>query len=246
MKSPILSKHYQNRKPSDIRCAQIEFQKRHDNVDAINVAIGNVSLPIHPAMKRRMDNLTGKQSPFHNGVLKYSSTVGRKETNDAILNIIAASGFNTDNLYSQITDGGSAAMELMILGCCGPAGSTKRPLMLIDAAYTNYLSLAKRVGRATVSMTRHLQENGKFTLPDLPKIEKMIEQYQPGALLVIPYDNPTGQFYDYDTLINLAKLCVKYNLWMVSDEAYRELYYIGDETTSIWGITDEKVPGIEG
>jgi aspartate aminotransferase len=45
----------------------------------------------------------------------------------------------------------------------------------------------------------------------------------------------------------LAKLCVKYNLWMASDEAYRELYY--DETSklvSIWGITDADVPGIEG
>ncbi len=44
----------------------------------------------------------------------------------------------------------------------------------------------------------------------------------------------------------LAELCVKYNLRMISDEAYRELHYSSDATTSIWGITDQDVPGIEG
>ncbi len=246
MKTPELSVHYQNRRPSDIRCAQIEFQKRKDTVDAINVAIGNVSLPMHPAMLNRLSHITAETSPFHKGVLKYSATVGLKETNDAVLNIIGASGFKTDSLYSQITDGGSMAMELVILGICGPAGSSEKPLMLIDAAYTNYLSLANRTGRSTVSLRRHLQENGKFSLPDLEDIEKMIQTEKPGGLLVIPYDNPTGQFYDHETMVALAKLCVKYNIWMISDEAYRELYYIGNKPSSIWALSDDEVPGIEG
>lgn len=246
MTNPELSKHFQTRRPSDIRCAQIEFQKRTDEVEAINVAIGNVSLPMHPAMLKRLSEITSPESPFHNGVLKYSATVGLKETNDAVLNIIAASGFDTTSLHSQITDGGSMAMELMILGVCGEPASLERPLMLIDAAYTNYLSLAKRLGRATISLQRQLQENGKFTLPDLALIEKMIQDHKPGALLVIPYDNPTGQFYDHETMVALAKLCVKYGLWMISDEAYRELYYIGNSPTSIWRLTDNEVPGIEG
>jgi aspartate aminotransferase len=65
-------------------------------------------------------------------------------------------------------------------------------------------------------------------------------------VLVIPYDNPTGQFYDKETLCLFARLCVKYNMWMISDEAYRELYYEEKGNTSIWGITDREVPGIEG
>jgi aspartate aminotransferase len=118
---------------------------------------------------------------------------------------------------------------------------------MIDPAYTNYTSFAERIGRKTVSVTRTLGEDGKFTLPELDKIEEVIKANNPGALLVIPYDNPTGQLYDYATLKELAKLCVKYNMWMVSDEAYRELYY--DEKAdmvSIWGVTDADVPGIEG
>ena len=64
MEPPKLSKHFQNRLPSDIRCAQIEFQKREDKVDAVNVAIGNVSLPMHPLMQERAKNLISDNSPF--------------------------------------------------------------------------------------------------------------------------------------------------------------------------------------
>ncbi|MHA1855210.1 MAG: pyridoxal phosphate-dependent aminotransferase, partial [Promethearchaeota archaeon] len=246
MNIPEMSELFKSRKPSAIRSAQIQYQKRKDNVEAINVAIGNVSLPMHPALIKRMENLTAKESPFNKGIVKYTATIGRKETNQAILNIISASGFKTDKLYSQITDGGSHAMELVILGTCGPAGSKERPLLLIDAAYTNYIAMAKRTGRATISITRQLKENGKFTLPKVEEIEEIIRTKKPGALLVIPYDNPTGHFLDHETMVSLAKLCVKYNIWMVSDEAYRELFYLDASPVSIWRITDEEVPGIEG
>jgi aspartate aminotransferase len=243
---PSLSQHFQTRQPSSIRLAQIEFMKRSDSVKAINTAIGNVSLPMHPAMQKRMFELSSLESPFKNGVVKYSATIGEVETNQAFLNIISASGFSIDRLYSQITDGGSQGMELVILGVCGPAGSNESPLLLIDAAYSNYLSMAERVGRRTVSVTRELQPDGKFALPDFAEIEKVIQTEKPGALLVIPYDNPTGQFYDQTVLNEFAKLCVKYNLWLISDEAYRELFYTNDKVSSVWGVTEEMVPGITG
>ena len=241
-----MSELFKSRKPSAIRSAQIQFQKRKDDVEAINVAIGNVSLPMHPALFNRMKNLAAEESPYKDGVVKYTSTVGLKETNDAVINIIAASGFKTEQLYSQITDGGSHAMELVILGTCGPAGSKEKPLLLIDAAYTNYLAMANRTGRSTISITRQLMENGKFNLPKISEIEDIIKEHKPGALLVIPYDNPTGHFLDHETMVNLAKLCVKYNIWMISDEAYRELFYLDTDPASIWRLTNSEVPGIEG
>lgn len=243
---PVLSKHFAKREPSAIRLSQIEFMKRNDNTIAINTAIGNVTLPTHPAMQARMFDLKNENSPFVDGVVKYTSTVGLEETNKAFFNIIASSGFSTENLYSQVTDGGSQGMELLIVGLCGPAGSDEKPLMLIDAAYTNYNALAERVGRKTVSVTRHLNENGKFSLPDVDKIEEVIKKYNPGAMVVIPYDNPTGHFYDMKTMKLLASLCVKHDMWMVSDEAYRELFYTNDKVSSIWGIDNSSVPGIEG
>ena len=246
MAQPQLSAHFLSREPSVIRLAQIKFAERQDGTEALNVAIGNVSLPMHPAMIERMQLLGAEGSPFAGGVVKYSATVGVPEAREATLHIIASSGFDTEGLLAQITDGGSQAMELVILGTCGPAGSEKRPLLLIDAAYTNYTSFAQRVGRKTVSITRTLKDSGEFTLPAVEEIERVIVQHRPGALVVIPYDNPTGHFYDHQTLVELARLCVKHDLWMISDEAYRELFYTDGEVSSIWGVTDAQVPGIGG
>ncbi len=243
---PILSKYFEGKHPSPLRLATIEFAKRSDNVKAINTAIGNVSLPMHPAMKKRMFNLDAADSPFKDGVDPYTLTVGTEECQEAFLNAVRASGFNTDNLHVQITDGASAAMEMIILGCCGPPKSGERPLLVIDPSYTNYKLMADRTDRKIVSMKRKLQDDGKFTLPDLDEIKSIIEKHKPGAMVVIPYDNPTGHFYDQETMIKLAKICVEHDLWMISDEAYRELFYTGQEPSSIWGITNNEVPGIEG
>ena len=246
MAAPQLSQHFAARKPSVIRLAQIEFAKRRDDVEAVNVAIGNVSLPAHPALQRRLRGLGDEPSPFAGGAIKYTATVGLEETNAAFLNVIAASGFPTAGLASQVTDGGSQAMELVVTGCCGPAGSAERPLLLIDAAYTNYKAFAERLGRATVSITRTLDDDGRFSLPSPAEIEEAIVAHRPGAMVVIPYDNPTGHFYDRETLAALAGLCVEHGLWLVSDEAYRELHYVDRPASSVWGLTETEVPGITG
>ncbi len=248
MNKPVLSSHFQSRKPSAVRMAQMKYEEREVKPEAvINVGIGNVSLPTNPAMMKRMFELNGAESPFAEGVVRYSTTAGTAECQDAFKNILKCEGFDTSKLHVQVTDGGSAGMELILIGVCGPAGADEKPLMMIDPAYTNYISFAQRTGRKTVTVKRHLDESGKFTLPELDKIEEAIKANKPGALLVIPYDNPTGQLYDHDTLKDLAALCVKYNMWMISDEAYRELYYEeGKQLVSVWGLTDAEVPGIEG
>lgn len=248
MNKPILSEHFESRTPSAVRLAQMKYEERKVKPEAvINVGIGNVSLPTNPAMQKRMFNLGAPESPFSKGVVRYSTTAGTDECREAFKNILRCEGFDTDKLHVQVTDGGSSGMELLLIGLCGPAGTDERPLMMIDPAYTNYISFAERVGRKTVTVKRSLAENGKFTLPEIDEIEKAIKEHNPGALLVIPYDNPTGQLFNYDSLKELAGLCVKYNMWMVSDEAYRELYYEeGNKLVSIWGLSNEDVPGIEG
>jgi len=246
MSAPSMSAHFAGRSPSVIRMAQIEYLARTDGTKDLNVAIGNVSLPMHPAMQERMRTLGDPGSPFEGGVVQYSLTRGEPGPNAAFMNIIASSGFDTDGLYSQVTDGGSQAMELVILGCCGPAGTDERPLLLIDAAYTNYNAFAARLGRATVSITRTLGADGRFTLPAMDEIRTLVAEHKPGALVVIPYDNPTGQLYERETMIDLARLCVENDMWMISDEAYRELHYTGEGAISVWGISEKDVPGITG
>ncbi len=241
----MISEHFRGRQPSVIRLAQIEFRRRGGRVRAVNVAIGNVSLPMHPAMARALAGLQAPGSPFAGGVVKYTPTVGTEAARAAVLHVIASSGLDTAGLHVQITDGGSQAMELMLLGVCGPPGSGQRPLLVIDPTYTNYKAMAARLGRAVVSTRRELQEDGRFTLPRAGEIERLILRHRPAALLVIPYDNPAGQLYSRAQMQELASLCVRHNLWMVSDEAYRELHYGAGQTSSVWGLA-AAVPGIEG
>ncbi len=253
-KEPELSLLYASREPSSIRLAQIEFSRRAEKIDAINVAIGNVSLPIHPAMRERMENLFAKGSPFAGGVVRYTPTVGMDMTRRAFLNIIASSGMDVENLNVLVTDGGSQAMELMILGVSGRPGTMERPLLVIEPVYTNYIAFAKRLGRGVVSVKRSLGTDGSFALPSFQEIESMIKHYRPGAMLMIPYDNPTGQMYSQEMVMELARLSVKHDMWLVSDEAYRELFYLhdkDDETdrrgpVSIWALNERNVPGIGG
>ena len=138
MQNPLLSKHFKERKPSSIRQAQIKFSNREDReeVKVINLAIGNVSLPIHPSMRKRMEALT-KNDMFAKGKVPYTSTVGLKETRNAFLKGISSLDIDVSNLFTSITDGGSSSMEIMMLGVCGT--SEKKPIVLLDPAYTNYL-----------------------------------------------------------------------------------------------------------
>jgi len=240
---PKLSPLYENRKPSNIRLAGIEFAKRTDGVKAINVAIGNVSLPMHPAMIKRMENLKSTESPFVNGVVKYSETMGTKECNQTILHILKASGIDTTGLFSQITDGGSQGMELVLAGTI----TKERPLMLLNPAYSNYVSFAGRLELPVISVNRSLQNDGEYTFPAMTEIESLIKEKNPGAMVIIPFDNPTGQLIKWSDFVELAKLCVKYDMWLVSDEAYRELYYQDiEQLPSVWKLNENEVPGING
>lgn len=248
---PALSAHMAGRKPSAIRVASIEFAARQDDTKAINVAIGNVSLPMHPRMQQALTALGTPQGEFADGVVRYTQTVGTDACREAVRKIIRASlptdrKAEADKIFIQMTDGGSQAMELLILACCGPAGSDEKPLLIVDAAYTNYLAFAERLGRKVVSVRRYLTPDGRFPLPDEAALDEAFRKYQPGAVVIIPYDNPTGCLYRKDDLVKLARMCVKYNCWLISDEAYRELHYGDEETSSVWAITNAEVEGIEG
>lgn len=245
---PVLSNHFRSLETSVIRRAKLKYDQRpdHAEVKVINLAIGNVRLPVHPAIFKRIQSLGNADSPFADGIFPYSNTRGFEETQKAVLNVIAGSGLKTEGLYCQITEGGSQAMELMVVGVCGNPGTDEHPLLLLDAAYTNYMAFAKRVGRKTVHITRRLGINGQFEMPDIRAIESLIKKHNPRALLIIPSDNPTGQHMSPEILLTLAKMCVKYNLWLVSDETYRELHYTPSGPTSIWTLNEETVPGITG
>lgn len=241
--APVMSRYFQENQPSAVRMAFELFMRRTDGVKiAYRTDIGNVSLKMHPAIQDRLFHLDAQGSPFAGGINRYTATSGEQETINAFKNVIAASGFNTEGIEGLVTDGSSLAMELLILGICEDNG--RKPLLLIDPAYANYRKLAQRTQRRTVSLSRTLQEDGRWTFPEIAEFEKVIKKEKPGGLLVIPYDNPSGQFINHETLVAFARLCARNGLFLASDEAYRELHYNQQDPVSIWRLTEDEAPGI--
>ena len=246
--SPSISEHYQQREPSAIRKAQFLFNSRKDkkNIEAINLAIGNITLPMHPIMIERMNSLDRGNSPFHNGVVKYTSSVGTQECQSAFIHSIDAELTNdiSNKVKCVVTDGGSQAMELMLLGVCGP--SSKKPILFIDPTYTNYIEFSKRLSIPITIFSRKLQDDGSYSDININDISNIIDIDNPCGIVLIPGDNPTGQQISQELITEIAKVCVEKDLWVVSDEAYRSLYYTEAGQSSIWALKNDIVPGING
>ena len=246
--SPSISKHYQQREPSVIRKAQILFNSRKNkkNIEVINLAIGNITLPMHPIMIERMSALNQENSPFYNGVVKYTSSVGTQECQSAFIHSIDAELKNniSNKVKCVITDGGSQAMELMLLGVCGP--SSEKPILFIDPTYTNYIEFSKRLSIPITIYSRKLQNDGSYSDINIIDISNIIDRDNPCGIVLIPGDNPTGQQISQELIIEIAKVCVEKDIWIISDEAYRSLYYTEVGQSSIWALDDDIVPGING
>ncbi|MDZ7586713.1 MAG: aminotransferase class I/II-fold pyridoxal phosphate-dependent enzyme [Patescibacteria group bacterium] len=240
MKQPLISAYYQGLQPSPLRGAKQIALKRKDKVVIIDSSIGSVSLPTHPAIQKRMMQL-GKF--FSKGALPYTATIGTDEAKAAFVNIYQALGVDIGKMQVIITSGGSLAMQYVMLGI----GDQNRSLVGFAPLYANYLSYGERFNLPVKSLVRILTAEGRFTMPDEKEIERFIQKEKPSGLLVIPADNPSGAYFNQDKLNYLAKLCVKYNLWLVSDEAYFGLTYMDSgNSSSIWRITEHQVPGIKG
>ncbi len=243
MSKPKLSNHFKNRLPSSIRQAQIKFLERNDKdqINVINLAIGNVKLPMYPSMIKRLKEI-GEGEYFSDGIIPYTSTAGTKDARQAFLNVLSALDVNTSKLLVNVTDGGSSSMEIMMLGVSGP--SSKRPIMLLDPSYTNYIQFALRLKIPIVTTKRKINDDGSFEKLNFENISSMVKKYNPSAFVIIPYDNPTGQFLNQNTLDRIAQLCVENGMWLVSDEAYRPLVYGNKSASSIWKISLKNVPEI--
>ena len=246
--TPSISKHYQQREPSAIRKAQILFNSRKDkkHVKVINLAIGNISLPMHPVMVERMKSIGERHSPFVEGIVKYTSTEGTQECQKAFISAIKTELKNeiSNNIRCVITDGGSQAMEMMLLGVCGP--SSEKPILFIDPTYTNYIEFSRRLSIPISIYSRKLQNDGSYSDINIDEISDIIDRDHPNGIVLIPADNPTGQQISQQLIIEISKICVKKDIWIISDEAYRNLYYTESGQTSIWDIDSEDVPGVDG
>lgn len=125
-----------------------------------------------------------------------------------------------------ITTGGSEAIEIAMMTCFNPGDE----IIIPEPFYANYngFSCAADI---TVRPIRSTIENG-FALPPISEFEKLITPKTRGIMICNP-GNPTGYLYTREELEALKALVLKYDLFLLSDEVYREFCYDGKQYVSV-------------
>jgi aspartate aminotransferase len=121
-----------------------------------------------------------------------------------------------DNII--ITTGGSEAVLFSFLACLNPGDE----IIIPEPAYANYMAFAVSAG-AVIKTVPSTFETG-FALPPISKFEELINERTKGILICNP-NNPTGYVYTAEEMEKIRLLVKKYNLFLFSDEVYREFIY---------------------
>lgn len=139
-------------------------------------------------------------------------------------NKIGYSFVKTNNI--QVTTGGSEAISMALFSVCAPG----EEVIAFEPYYANYNSYAAINGVKVVPVLTK-GETG-FHLPERSEIEKKIGK-KTKAILICNPSNPTGTVYTKEEMAMLVSICVKNNLFLISDEVYREFVYDGKKYFSI-------------
>jgi aspartate aminotransferase len=125
-----------------------------------------------------------------------------------------------------ITTGGSEAIEIAMMTCFNPGDE----IIIPEPFYANYNGFSCAAD-LVVKPIRSYIESG-FALPPIAEFEKLITPKTRGIMICNP-GNPTGYLYTKDELNALRDLVKKYDLFLLSDEVYREFCYDGKSYTSV-------------
>lgn len=125
-----------------------------------------------------------------------------------------------------ITTGGSEAIEIAMMTCFNPGDE----IIIPEPFYANYNGFSCAAD-LVIKPIRSYIESG-FALPPVAEFEKMISPKTRGIMICNP-GNPTGYLYSKDELNALRDLVKKYDLFLLSDEVYREFCYDGKSYTSV-------------
>ena len=136
-----------------------------------------------------------------------------------------------------VTAGGSEAILLSFLACMNPGDE----MITVEPGYANYISFAVTAGIKVKTVSSTI-ENG-FALPSMEAFEEIITPRTRAILLCNP-SNPTGYVYSPQELQKIKELVQKYDLYLFSDEVYREFVYTDEPYVSamhLEGIEDNVI-----
>lgn len=125
-----------------------------------------------------------------------------------------------------VTTGGSEAIQFGLMACLDPGDE----ILVPEPFYANYLGFAVEAGIRVVPVTSFIETG--FALPSLNAFREQIGP-RTRAIMICNPNNPTGYLYRPDELESLLELCLQQDLFLFSDEAYREFCYSGTHVSAL-------------
>lgn len=160
-----------------------------------------------------------KQAPIK--VLEYSHSAGNESYRKKLVQYYKKVGIEVTPEQILITTGGSEAILFGFFCCLNPG----EEIIIPEPFYANYNGFACAAGVKIIPITSSI--DSRFALPPVSEIEKAITE-KTKAILVCSPNNPTGYLYSREEMEALKTICLKYDLYLFSDEAYREFCYDGN------------------
>ena len=176
----------------------------------------NIGQPDLPTPQKALDVL----KTVDRKTLEYSPTRGYRSLRKALVNYYDRYQIKLDADEIIITSGGSEAVLFAFMSCLNPGDE----IIVPEPAYANYMSFAISAGAVIRTVATTIEEG--FCLPKVEKFEELINE-RTKAILICNPNNPTGYLYTQKEMNQIRDLVKKYNLYLFSDEVYREFIYSG-------------------
>ena len=164
-------------------------------------------------------------------VLEYSPSQGFLSYRKKLVKYYAAYDIDLTVDDIIITTGGSEAVLFAFLSCLNPGDE----IIVPEPAYANYMAFAISAGAKIRTIPTTIEDG--FALPAVEKFEELINEHTRAILICNP-NNPTGYLYTRREMNQIRDLVKKYDLYLFSDEVYREFIYTGSPYISACHLED--------
>ena len=162
-------------------------------------------------------------------VLEYSPSDGFRSLREKLVGYYDQYQIKVSADDIIITTGGSEAVLFAFMACLNPGDE----IIVPEPAYANYMACAVSAGAVIKPITSSIESG--FSLPPIDDIESLITSRTRGILICNP-NNPTGYLYTRKEMNRIRDLVKKYDLFLFSDEVYREFIYTGSPYISAFHL----------
>ena len=159
-------------------------------------------------------------------ILEYSHSAGNESYRKKLAEYYTRVGINVTSDQIIITTGGSEAILFGMMACMDAGDEVIIP----EPFYANYNGFAVEAGVIVKPIGSSIETG--FALPPIEEFEKAITP-KTKAIIICNPNNPTGYLYSKEEMEILKQIVVKHNLFLFSDEAYREFCYEGTHTSAL-------------